>query len=61
MYPSTVSLNLSEVMSSGSIMDTTLPSTNSNLFNVPKLAKDGSNWITYKERTLMVIGARHLM
>ncbi|KAG1831651.1 hypothetical protein DFJ58DRAFT_634162, partial [Suillus subalutaceus] len=48
-------------MSPGSIMDTTLPSTNSSLFSVPKLAEDGSNWITYKERTLMALGARGLM
>lgn len=33
-------------MSPVSIMDTTLPSTTSSLFNVPKLAEDGSNWIT---------------
>jgi hypothetical protein len=44
-------------MSPVSIMDTTLPSTTSSLFNVPKLAEDGSNWITYKERTLTAIGA----
>ncbi|KAG1849697.1 hypothetical protein DFJ58DRAFT_630787, partial [Suillus subalutaceus] len=36
-------------------------STSSALFNVPKLAKDGSNWITYKERTLTAISARGLM
>ncbi|KAG1837103.1 hypothetical protein DFJ58DRAFT_734546 [Suillus subalutaceus] len=42
-------------------MDITLPSTSSALFNVPKLAEDGSNWITYKERTLTAIGARGLM
>ncbi|KAG1852282.1 hypothetical protein DFJ58DRAFT_635001, partial [Suillus subalutaceus] len=35
--------------------------TNSSLFNIPKLAEDGSNWITYKERTLTAIGARGLM
>jgi hypothetical protein len=40
-------------------MDNTLPSTTSALFNIPKLAKDSSNWITYKERTLT--GARGLM
>ncbi|KAG1855654.1 hypothetical protein DFJ58DRAFT_659847 [Suillus subalutaceus] len=38
-----------------------LPSTSSSLFNIPKLAEDGSNWITYKERTLTVIGAQGLM
>ncbi|KAJ8581324.1 hypothetical protein M405DRAFT_751978, partial [Rhizopogon salebrosus TDB-379] len=42
-------------------MDTTLPGANSSLFNVPKLAEDGSNWITYKERALTAIGARGLM
>jgi hypothetical protein len=48
-------------MSPDSTMESTLPSTNSSLFNVPKLAEDGSNWITYKERTLTAIGARGLM
>ncbi|OAX30542.1 hypothetical protein K503DRAFT_705121 [Rhizopogon vinicolor AM-OR11-026] len=38
-----------------------LPSSNSTLFNIPKLADDGLNWITYKERMLMAIGARGLM
>jgi len=33
-------------MSPATIMDTTLPSTNSALFNIPKLADDGLNWIT---------------
>jgi len=33
----------------------------STLFNVPKLAEDGSNWITYKERTLTAISAQGLM
>ncbi|KAI0772862.1 hypothetical protein BD413DRAFT_453297, partial [Trametes elegans] len=32
-----------------------------NLFTVPKLAQDGSNWITYKERMHMVLGTRGLM
>ncbi|OBZ69824.1 Retrovirus-related Pol polyprotein from transposon TNT 1-94 [Grifola frondosa] len=32
-----------------------------NLYVVPKLAPDGSNWITYKERIYTVIGARGLM
>lgn len=50
-------------MSPALTMDTTsmLPNTNSSLFNVPKLAEDGSNWITYKERALTAIGARGLM
>jgi hypothetical protein len=50
-----------EVMSPAPAMDTTLPATSSSLFNVPKLAEDGTNWITYKERTLTAIGARGLM
>jgi len=42
-------------------MDTMLPSTRSSLFNIPQLAEDGMNWITYKERMLTVIGTRGLM
>jgi hypothetical protein len=42
-------------------MESSLPSTNSSLFNIPKLAEDGSNWISYMERTLTAIGARGLM
>jgi hypothetical protein len=42
-------------------MDTMLPSTGSSLFNVPQLAEDGMNWITYKERILTMISARGLM
>jgi hypothetical protein len=42
-------------------MDSTLPSTTSALFNIPKLTEDRSNWIMYKERTLTAIGARGLM
>jgi len=48
-------------MSPATSMDTMLPATTSSLFNVPKLAEDGTNWITYKERTLTAIGARGLM
>ncbi len=48
-------------MSPASTTDTTLPGTNSALFNIPKLADDGLNWITYKERMLTAIGARGLM
>ncbi|KAL7284965.1 hypothetical protein ACG7TL_000054 [Trametes sanguinea] len=36
-------------------------STSPNLYTVPKLAQDGSNWITYKERMFTVLGARGLM
>ncbi|OJA17749.1 hypothetical protein AZE42_12057 [Rhizopogon vesiculosus] len=35
-------------------MDNMLPSSNA-LFNVPQLAEDGSNWITYKERALTAL------
>lgn len=42
-------------------VDTMLPSTMSALFNVPKLAKDSSNCITYKERTLTTRSAPGLM
>src|SRR6267154_857797 len=48
-------------MSPDTAMDSMLLSTTSALFNVPKLAKDGSNWITYKEQMLTAIGARGLM
>src|SRR5258705_1212259 len=42
-------------------LDTMLPASSSSLFNIPKLAEDGTNWITYKERMLTAIGARGLM
>jgi len=42
-------------------LDNMLPTSSSSLFNIPKLAEDGSNWITYKERMLTAIGARGLM
>ncbi|EGO04779.1 hypothetical protein SERLA73DRAFT_68448 [Serpula lacrymans var. lacrymans S7.3] len=29
-------------------------------FSVPKLAKDGSNWVTYKSRVAVAVGARGL-
>src|SRR6266404_829321 len=41
--------------------DTMLPSTSSALYNIPKLAEDGTNWITYKERMLTTVSARGLM
>src|SRR5260221_4431452 len=41
--------------------DNMLPATRSELFTIPKLAEDGKNWITYKERLLNVISARGLM
>src|SRR5258705_9255657 len=42
-------------------LNTMLPSTSSALYNIPKVAEDGSNWVTYKERMLTAIGARGLM
>jgi hypothetical protein len=48
-------------MSPAMTIDNTLPGTMSALFNVPKLAEDGSNWITYKVRTLTAISAQGLM
>src|SRR5258705_13785662 len=42
-------------------LDIMLPATSSALFNIPRLADDGTNWITYKERLLTAIGARGLM
>jgi len=48
-------------MSPDMATDSMLPGTTSALFNIPKLAEDGSNWITYKERMLTAIGARGLM
>src|SRR5882762_2412625 len=41
--------------------DNMLPGASSVLFSIPNLADDGSNWVTYKERLLNVIGARGLM
>jgi hypothetical protein len=42
-------------------MESMLPSSSSSLFNIPQLSKDGTNWITYKERMLTAISARGLM
>src|SRR5258705_10542415 len=41
--------------------DNMLPTTSATLFNIPRLEGDGSNWVTYKERLLNMIGARGLM
>src|SRR5258705_2825655 len=41
--------------------DNILPAASSALFSLPKLADDGSNWVTYKERLLNVISVRGLM
>ncbi|TDL13404.1 hypothetical protein BD410DRAFT_697629, partial [Rickenella mellea] len=40
--------------------DMSLTSTSLNLYSVPKLADDGSNWVVYKTRTLAALGARRL-
>jgi len=49
-------------MSPDPTINTMLPSsTSSALFNIPQLAEDGSNWITYKQRVMMAIGAQGLM
>ena len=40
-------------------MDTS-NSSSSSLYNIPHLAEDGGNWITYKERVFTAIGARNL-
>ena len=42
-------------------MDYMLPGTNSPLFDIPQLAKDGINWITYKDRVLIACGVWGLM
>ncbi|OJA18741.1 hypothetical protein AZE42_12914 [Rhizopogon vesiculosus] len=40
-------------------MDTS-NSSSSSLYNIPHLAEDGGNWITYKERVFTAIGAHNL-
>jgi hypothetical protein len=37
-----------------------MPSSSSSLFNIPQLAEDGSNWVTYKHRMTIALGARGL-
>ena len=41
-------------------MDFSMPSGSSSLFNIPQLAEDGSNWVTYKNRMLIALRARGL-
>jgi hypothetical protein len=42
-------------------MDYSMPSSSSStLFNIPQLAEDGSNWVTYKNRMLIALRARGL-
>jgi hypothetical protein len=37
-----------------------MPSSSSSLFNIPQLAEDGSNWVTYKHRMMIVLGTHGL-
>jgi hypothetical protein len=41
-------------------MDNSMPSSSSSLFNIPQLAEDGSNWVTYKHCMTIVLGAHGL-
>jgi hypothetical protein len=41
-------------------MDNSMPSSSSSLFNIPQLAEDGSNWVTYKHHMTIVLGTRGL-
>jgi hypothetical protein len=41
-------------------MDNSMLSSSSSLFNIPQLAEDGSNWVTYKHRMTIVLGACRL-
>jgi hypothetical protein len=47
-------------MSPAATMDNSMPSSSSSLFNIPQLAEDGSNWVTYKHRMTIALGARGL-
>jgi hypothetical protein len=47
-------------MSPAATMDNSMPSTSSSLFNIPQLAEDGSNWVTYKHCMMIALGARGL-
>jgi hypothetical protein len=47
-------------MSPAATMDNSMPSSSNSLFNIPQLAEDGSNWVTYKHRMTIVLGARGL-
>jgi hypothetical protein len=37
-------------------MDYSMPSSSSSLFNIPQLAEDGSNWVTYKHHMTITLG-----
>jgi hypothetical protein len=47
-------------MSPAATMDNSMPSSSSSLFNIPQLAEDGSNWVTYKHCMTIVLGAHGL-
>jgi hypothetical protein len=47
-------------MSPAATMDNNMPSTSSSLFNILQLAEDGSNWVTYKHRMTIALGAHGL-
>jgi hypothetical protein len=47
-------------MSPAATMDNSMPSSSSSLFNIPQLAEDGSNWVTYKHCMTIALGARRL-
>jgi hypothetical protein len=41
-------------------MDNSMPSSSSSLFDILQLAEDGSNWVTYKHRMTIALGACRL-
>jgi hypothetical protein len=47
-------------MSPAATMDNSMPSTSSSPPNIPQLAEDGSNWVTYKHRMMIALGAHRL-
>jgi hypothetical protein len=44
-------------MSPAATLDSSMPSSSSSLFNIPQLAEDGSNWVTYKHHMMIALGA----
>jgi hypothetical protein len=47
-------------MSPAATIDNSMPSSSSSLFNILQLAEDGSNWVTYKHRMTIALGACRL-
>jgi hypothetical protein len=47
-------------MSLAAPMDNSMPSSSSSLFNIPQLAEDGSNWVTYKHLMMIALGTCRL-